>query len=459
MREFVKWDYGAAPGRSARDGRRPGPRHCVQPAGRPRLPDAPGRRHRRVAVPPDGRRVRPPSAVPSVPARARRATRGRSDHCGGSQPAGDHLVAGTGPGGTRGAGPACRPPGGCRWSRPGRPISNFPRDHPLHQGFRRRGPRRRGGRRSRDRIGTPRGFRPTPSRPATPSSFRSTTTRSIRPVRFGASRPTSAWPGHAGSTLRALAAELDRLALDESAIAARRRRWATAHERQREAWRTAGDAARDTTPLDYAWISKCLGDVLDAGDIVVTEIVVDPAQACFTRPGTYFNHSHAAVLGWGPGAALGARLAHPDRTVVCAVGDGSHVFGVPTATHHTAHACDLPVLFVVYNNAGWERTRRATLAHAPEGWGRPEPAAAAVRAGAAPGLRRDLQGERGVRRAGRRPGPAAGRAGAGARRRAARAAAGAARRHRRLTGIPDDRRRPRPHPRAHSGPDSHRSLT
>ena len=29
---------------------------------------------------------------------------------------------------------------------------------------------------------------------------------------------------------------------------------------------------------------------------------------------------------------------------------------------------DLPVLFVVYNNAGWERTRRATLDYAPEGW-------------------------------------------------------------------------------------------
>ncbi len=57
--------------------------------------------------------------------------------------------------------------------------------------------------------------------------------------------------------------------------------------------------------------------MLDARDIVVTEIVLDPAQACFTRP---------------------------------------------------ARACDLPVLFVVYNNAGWERTRRATLARAPEGW-------------------------------------------------------------------------------------------
>ena len=102
-------------------------------------------------------------------------------------------------------------------------------------------------------------------------------------------------------------------------------------------------------------------------------IVLDPTQACSTRPGTFFNHAHSAVLGWGPGAALGAKMAHPDRTVVCAVGDGSHVFGVPTSTHHTARACDLPVLFVVCNNAGWERTRQATLEHAPEGWAARQP--------------------------------------------------------------------------------------
>ena len=174
--------------------------------------------------------------------------------------------------------------------------------------------------------------------------------------------------GHAGSTLRALAAELDRLSLDKSALAARHRRWAAAHAERREACRKAGEAARDTTPPDYTWISKCLADALEVDDIVVTEIVLDPAQACFTRPGTYFSQAHSGVLGWSGGAALGARLAHPDRTVVCAVGDGSHVFGVPTATHHTACALDLPVLFVVCNNAGWERTRLATRAHAPEGW-------------------------------------------------------------------------------------------
>ena len=244
---------------------------------------------------------------------------------------------------------------------------NFPRDHPMHQGF-------DAGALVGEADVVLAVESDTPWFPARAEPPRDAVVIQIDDDPLYASYPIRGFPtdvglaGDAGSTLRALAAELERLPLDEPAIAARRRRWAEAHERRREAWRAAGEAAQDTTPLDYAWISKCLGDVLDSRDIVVTEIVLDPTQACFTRPGTFFNHAHSAVLGWGPGAALGAKIAHPDRTVVCAVGDGSHVFGVPTSTHHTARACDLPVLFVVCNNAGWERTRQATLAHAPEGW-------------------------------------------------------------------------------------------
>ena len=244
---------------------------------------------------------------------------------------------------------------------------NFPRDHPMHQGF-------DAGALVGEADVVVALESDTPWFPARAEPPSGAVVIQVDDDPLYATYPIRGFPtdiglaGDAASTLRALAAELERLPLDQPAIAARRRRWAGAHERRREAWRAAGEAARDATPLDYAWISKCLGDVLDARGIVVTEIVLDPTQACFTRPGTFFNHAHSAVLGWGPGAALGAKIAHPDRTVVCAVGDGSHVFGVPTSTHHTARACDLPVLFVVCNNAGWERTRQATLEHAPEGW-------------------------------------------------------------------------------------------
>ena len=247
---------------------------------------------------------------------------------------------------------------------------NFPRDHPLHQGF-------DAGALVAEADVIVVIESDTPWFPAQAEPLRDAVVIQVDDDPLYSTYPIRGFAtdiglaGHAGSTLRALAAELDRLSLDELGIAARRRRWAAAHEQRRHESQTAGDTVRDSTPLDYAWISKCLGDALEPDDIVVTEIVLDPAQACFTRPGTYFSQAHSGVLGWSGGAALGAKLAHPDRTVVCAVGDGSHVFGVPTATHHTARALDLPVLFVVYNNAGWERTRLSTRAHVPEGWAAP----------------------------------------------------------------------------------------
>ncbi|MEE2636862.1 MAG: thiamine pyrophosphate-requiring protein [Acidobacteriota bacterium] len=175
------------------------------------------------------------------------------------------------------------------------------------------------------------------------------------------------------STLVALDAALDLTNPDPDVVESRRQRWTADHVRRRAAWKEKGDGVSHDAPLDYQWISRCIGDTLSPDDIAVTEISLDRTQVSFTQPGTFFNHAHSAVLGWGPGAALGAKLACPDRTVVCAIGDGSHVFGVPTATHLLSRAYDLPVLFVIYNNGGWQRTRDATRAYAPDGWATRQP--------------------------------------------------------------------------------------
>ena len=47
-----------------------------------------------------------------------------------------------------------------------------------------------------------------------------------------------------------------------------------------------------------------------------------------TLPGTYFS-SGGSCGGWGVGAALGAKLALPDRQVVHTSGDGYFMFGTP----------------------------------------------------------------------------------------------------------------------------------
>ena len=116
------------------------------------------------------------------------------------------------------------------------------------------------------------------------------------------------------------------------------------------------------------WASHCIGNILDDRSIVINEYVLDPTQACFNTPGTYFRHSPSASLGWGLGAALGAKLANPDHKIICCVGDGAYMFGVPVSVHWVARAHDLPVLFVVFNNSRWNASQQSTLSFAPDGW-------------------------------------------------------------------------------------------
>ena len=156
----------------------------------------------------------------------------------------------------------------------------------------------------------------------------------------------------------------------------RRRWWQGEHARQRQAWAARARAVKADAPIEMAWVSRCVGDLVDDRTIVINEYDLDATQARFTVPGSYFASPPSGGLGWGLGAALGAKLAAPDKTVICCVGDGAYIFGAPTAAHFVSRAHGLPVLFVVFNNRAWNAVKRAVQSHAPDGW--------AVRTGAMP---------------------------------------------------------------------------
>lgn len=65
-------------------------------------------------------------------------------------------------------------------------------------------------------------------------------------------------------------------------------------------------------------------------------------------PGTVFTPGGFATMGFGPSAALGVKLAHPDRVVISLVGDGG--FGQNPSSLATAAAEKLDVIWVVMNN-------------------------------------------------------------------------------------------------------------
>ena len=65
-------------------------------------------------------------------------------------------------------------------------------------------------------------------------------------------------------------------------------------------------------------------------------------------------------LYWALGASLGSKLAAPEKTVICCVGDGSYIFGSGTAAHIVSQAQNLPVLNIVWNNGIWNAVQSAT---------------------------------------------------------------------------------------------------
>src|SRR5262249_6095258 len=92
--------------------------------------------------------------------------------------------------------------------------------------------------------------------------------------------------------------------MDASAVAERRHLSAAAHERLRGSWTAHAHAVSTHGPIDMAWASRCVADLLDDQTIVVNEYDLDVTQADFNTPGTYFGNSPAGGLGWGLGAAL-----------------------------------------------------------------------------------------------------------------------------------------------------------
>ncbi|HZA51056.1 MAG TPA: thiamine pyrophosphate-requiring protein, partial [Myxococcaceae bacterium] len=168
-----------------------------------------------------------------------------------------------------------------------------------------------------------------------------------------------------GAALRALDAALEERLGKDTAIAARRR-WAVERARSRRAKMRAHLDA-ESEHISPELLSQCIGEVVGTEALIFNEYQLRLDWCARTRPGTYFGLSPAGGLGWSVGAALGAKLAAPEHTVVAVIGDGGMIFGNPTACHWVAEANGLPILIVVFNNRRYGAVRNATLSMFSDG--------------------------------------------------------------------------------------------
>ncbi|MDR5907386.1 5-guanidino-2-oxopentanoate decarboxylase [Franzmannia qiaohouensis] len=122
-------------------------------------------------------------------------------------------------------------------------------------------------------------------------------------------------------------------------------------------------AFADFVPF-YTTLAEHLPEAILVGDSTApvyagNHLVSQPA------PRRYFNASTGyGTLGYGLPAALGAQLARPDLPVVALVGDGGVMFTI--AELATAVEERLPVVILLWHNAGYEEIRRYMDAHGVE---------------------------------------------------------------------------------------------
>ena len=123
----------------------------------------------------------------------------------------------------------------------------------------------------------------------------------------------------------------------------------------------------DRSPVHAAWVAHCVNKVITEDTVIVNEMGVPLDFLELTTPRSYFSSSLAGGLGFGLGAAIGVKMGNRNKQVILIVGDGSYMFGCPTAAHHTAKLYGLATTTIVMNNARWNAVHRSTLGMYPDG--------------------------------------------------------------------------------------------
>jgi acetolactate synthase I/II/III large subunit len=157
--------------------------------------------------------------------------------------------------------------------------------------------------------------------------------------------------------------------VDEAALAARRAAAAARHQRALAAQEAAERPTDGVITAEY--LTACVRRLLEGEDALVLHEVVTSSRAVAehlrpTQPGSVLHHG-GGYLGWAGGAAVGAKLASPERTVVTLVGDGSFLLSVPASAFWVQRRYDTPALTVVYDNRGWAGPKFSTLHVHPSG--------------------------------------------------------------------------------------------
>ncbi len=130
----------------------------------------------------------------------------------------------------------------------------------------------------------------------------------------------------------------------------------SAHKKQRNEWHDLALSRAGQKPISPDWLCRCIAEIIDEDTIVLNHTISESTsvteQIDRTRPGTLLGCA-AGSIQWAPGAALGAKIAAPDKTVVSLMTDGGFVWGCPVSTLWSAGSYQAPFLSVIFNNQSY----------------------------------------------------------------------------------------------------------
>ena len=131
--------------------------------------------------------------------------------------------------------------------------------------------------------------------------------------------------------------------------------------------KTAKEARGAPDKITPHYLSHAIGEAFGTDAVIFNEYPLSIEHCPRDKPETFYSLGPAGGLGWGLGAAIGAKLAAPEKLIVATLGDGSYMFGNPTASHWVQEKFKLPVLSIVFNNSRYGAVRRATLSMFKDG--------------------------------------------------------------------------------------------
>ena len=249
-------------------------------------------------------------------------------------------------------------------------VTNFPKDHPLHQGF------------SiqpfvddADLVLTVRNrvpWYPPNSGPRNATIVAIDENPFSGPMVYQNIQADMFLEGDAVFTLEQLCEAVRAAKVDPDRIAQRRARWEAAHRKREEGFRAAVAAARDRQPIDPGVLCAAISETLPNNTVYVDETTSHrrAIQSHLRNHGPQSYFKAASGLGQGLGQALGVKLALRDRPVVSVIGDGGFLYNPIVQSLGLAREAELPIMIVVFNNGNYRAMKNNPLSYYPDGVGK-----------------------------------------------------------------------------------------